>query len=115
MSPNEDRFTAAFPFTLRQLQYFDAIASEGSLAAAAKRCLVSASALTLAIDDLEHHLRLQLLIRRKGKGVMLTPAGTRLLLHVRRVLQYAESLSECARLIRSRRATLATLILTRIS
>ena len=87
---------AAFPFTLRQLQYFDAIAGEGSLAAAAKRCRVSASALTLAIDDLEHHLRLQLLIRRKGKGVILTPAGARLLLQARRVLQYAESLSEDA-------------------
>ena len=38
------------PFTLRQLEYFDAIASGGSLAAAAERCHVSASALALALD-----------------------------------------------------------------
>ena len=59
---------ASIPFTIRQLEYFNAIASEGSLAAAAQRCLVSASALALAVDELEQHLRLQLFVRRKGKG-----------------------------------------------
>lgn len=83
----------SLPFTLRQLEYFDAIASEGSLAAAAQRCAVSASALALAVDELEQHLRLQLVVRRKGKGVTLTPAGSRLLSHARRVLQGAESLA----------------------
>ena len=87
---------ATLPFTLRQLEYFDAIASEGSLSAAAERCLVSASALALAVDELEQHLRLQLFVRRKGKGVTLTHAGTRLLSHARLVLQGAESLAEDA-------------------
>lgn len=87
---------AALPFTLRQLEYFDAVAGEGSLAAAAIRCNVSASALALALDELEYHLALQLFVRRKGKGVTLTPGGARLLSHARRVLSGAESLASDA-------------------
>ncbi|WP_308467198.1 LysR family transcriptional regulator [Rathayibacter soli] len=79
------------PFTLRQLEYFDAIAGEGSLAGAAHRCHVSASALALALDELESRLGLQLFIRRKGKGVELAPAGARLLAHARQLLAGAES------------------------
>ena len=81
------------PFTLRQLEYFDATASEGSLAAAAKRCNVSASALALALDELEYHLSVQLFVRRKAKGVTLPPAGSRLLSHARRIMSGAESLA----------------------
>ncbi len=83
----------AIPFSIRQLEYFDATASEGSLAAAARRCNVSASALALALDELEHHLSLKLFVRRKAKGVTLTAAGSRLLSHARRVLSGAESLA----------------------
>ncbi len=82
---------AALPFTLRQLDYFEAVASEGSIAAAAQRCNISASALALALDELEGRLGVQLILRRKGKGVALTDAGTRLLAHARRVLSEAES------------------------
>jgi DNA-binding transcriptional LysR family regulator len=81
------------PFTLRQLEYLDASASEGSLAAAAVRCQVSASALALAIDDLERRLGVQLLVRRKGKGVLVTPAGSRVLSRARQVLVGAEALA----------------------
>lgn len=84
----------SLPFTLRQLEYFDAIASEGSLAAAAKRCHVSASALALALDELEHHLAQQLFVRRKGRGATLTAAGVRLLANARGVLSQAESLAD---------------------
>lgn len=86
----------SIPFTIRQLEYFDAIASEGSLAAASLRCNVSASALALAVDELEHHLSLQLFVRRKGKGVTLTPAGSRLLSHARLVLTGAETMASDA-------------------
>lgn len=81
------------PFTIRQLEYFDAVASEGSLAAAATRCHVSASALALALDELEHHLGVQLFVRRKGKGVILTQAGSRLLSHARLVLSGVDALA----------------------
>lgn len=84
---------SSIPFSIRQLEYFDATATEGSLAAAAQRCNVSASALALGLDELEHHLSLQLFIRRKAKGVTLTPAGSRLLSHARRILSGAESLA----------------------
>jgi len=84
---------ASFSFTLRQLEYFDATASEGSLSAAARRCNVSASALALALDELEHHLSQRLFVRRKAKGVTLTPAGSRLLTQARRILSGAESLA----------------------
>jgi len=80
-------------FTLRQLEYFDAIASEGSLTAAADRCHVSASALALALDDLERHLGVQLVVRRKGRGVTLTPEGTRMLSTARHLLSGAEGLA----------------------
>jgi DNA-binding transcriptional LysR family regulator len=84
---------ATIPFTLRQLEYFDATASEGSLAAAAQRCNVSASALALALGELESQLSLQLFVRRKAKGVTLTPAGSRLLSRARLILSGAESLA----------------------
>ena len=84
---------ASIPFTLRQLEYFDATASEGSLAAAAQRCNVSASALALALGELESQLSLQLFVRRKAKGVTLTPAGSRLLSLARLILSGAESLA----------------------
>jgi len=83
----------SIPFSIRQLEYFDATASEGSLAAAARRCNVSASALALALDELEYHLSLQLFVRRRARGVTLTPAGSRLLSHARRILSGAESLA----------------------
>lgn len=81
-------------FTLRQLEYFASVASLGSLSAAAEQCHVTPSALTLALDDLERHLNVQLLVRRKGRGVVLTPAGRRVLTHVRNVLGHTESLAE---------------------
>ncbi|MEP6844209.1 MAG: LysR family transcriptional regulator [Pseudolysinimonas sp.] len=83
-------------FTLRQLEYFEAAAAEGSLTAAAARCQVTPSALTFALDDLERHLRVQLLLRRKGRGVTLTPAGTRMLVHARGVIRGAEALGDAA-------------------
>jgi DNA-binding transcriptional LysR family regulator len=81
------------PFTLRQLEYFEAIAAEGSLSSAAASCNVSASALALALDELEQRLALQLFVRRKGKGVTLTPAGMRLLSFARQTVSSAESLA----------------------
>lgn len=79
------------PFTLRQIEYFDAVASEGSLAAAAERCHVSATAIALALDELERQMAVQLLVRRKGKGVTLTPAGAALLGHAQELLSGAET------------------------
>lgn len=86
----------AIGFTLRQLEYFEAVASEGSLTGASNRCHVTPSALTLAIDELERHLGLQLLVRRKGLGVTLTAVGTRMLIHARGILTSVDALSSDA-------------------
>lgn len=81
------------PFTLRQLEYFDAIASEGSISSASERCHVSSTALSLALDELERNLDLQLAVRRKGKGITLTTAGAALLRHAQQLLSGAEALA----------------------
>jgi DNA-binding transcriptional LysR family regulator len=61
--------------TLRQLEYFLAVADLGSVSAAARRCHVSPGGLSLALNDLEAGLGVQLMLRRKAKGATLTPAG----------------------------------------
>jgi DNA-binding transcriptional LysR family regulator len=90
----KENIVMTFPFTLRQLEYFDAVASEGSLSAAAERCHVSATALALALDELEKNVKVQLLVRRKGRGVILTPAGAMLLRHAQQLLSGAETFVE---------------------
>lgn len=67
------------PFTLRQVQYFQAAVSAGSLAAAAKRVNITPTALALALDEFEKQLGLTLMLRRKGRGVSLTRDGERIL------------------------------------
>jgi len=83
-------------FTLRQLAYFEAAASAGSLTRAAEQCRVTPSALTLAIDELERHLGVQLLIRRKARGVTLTATGTMLLTQARALLGQAKAMADQA-------------------
>ncbi len=66
-------------FTFRQLEYFRAVAQQGSISAAAEQERISRSALASAITDLEAILGCQLLTRHKAKGVVLTPVGAHLL------------------------------------
>jgi DNA-binding transcriptional LysR family regulator len=61
--------------TLRQLEYFAAIAETGTVTAAAQRCNVSQGAVSLALAELERLVGATLVIRRRGKGVALTPEG----------------------------------------
>lgn len=66
------------------------------MTAAANACHVTSSALALSLDELERHLGVQLLVRRKGRGVSLTPAGSRMLTRARDVLAQAGALAEAA-------------------
>jgi DNA-binding transcriptional LysR family regulator len=84
-------------FTLVQLRYFAAAAEEGSMTAAAKRLLVSQSAVSTAVNQLEHDLGVQLLIRHHARGLSLTPAGTRFHDQLRDFLAHADQLAEAAR------------------
>lgn len=61
--------------TLRQLEYFRAIAVTGSLSAAAEDRHVSRSTIASALDDLERGLGAQLCVRYKSHGIELTEAG----------------------------------------
>ncbi|MFI7483834.1 LysR family transcriptional regulator [Kocuria sp. M1R5S2] len=84
------------PFTLRQLQIFLAVADAGSFSAAAERLLVSQTAVSLAVTELERVLRTTLLVRRRAQGVQLTTAGRSVLPLARTVLRHSGALYEQA-------------------
>ncbi len=67
----------------RQLQALLAVADHGSFGAAAQALALTVAAVSLRIKGLETHLAQRLLVR--GKTVTPTPAGQRLLAHVRQL------------------------------
>ncbi|MES2440296.1 MAG: LysR substrate-binding domain-containing protein [Verrucomicrobiota bacterium] len=78
---------------LRQLEYFIAIAKEGSLTGAAKRCRIAQPSLSQQLRALEDELG-ETLVLRKPRGVETTAAGRILLEHAERVLEEARLLRE---------------------
>ncbi|QCB97973.1 LysR family transcriptional regulator [Arthrobacter sp. PAMC25564] len=83
-------------FTLRQLEYFVAIAQAGTLTEAALQLHVSQPGLSQSLTDLEHALDARLTVRRKARGVTLTPAGAELLRQAREILRITEEMSQLA-------------------
>jgi DNA-binding transcriptional LysR family regulator len=83
--------------SFRQLEYFVAVVTHGTMAAAAVECRVSQSAISLAIADLERTLEVALFLRRKAKPLQLTAAGHQVLADARRLLVQAEELQSNAR------------------
>lgn len=83
-------------YSLRQLEYFVAIAEAGSLSGAAEELRVSQSGLSQSLTDLERALEVQLAVRRKAHGVALTPTGTQVLRHARDLLRHGEDLANIA-------------------
>jgi DNA-binding transcriptional LysR family regulator len=65
--------------TLRQMEYFVAVAERGSIAAAAAELPISESAVAGAISELETIVGVRLLHRVRARGVTLTAAGAALL------------------------------------
>ena len=84
-------------YTLRQLEYFVAVAESGSITGAAARVHLSQSAMSTALAELERALDVQLLLRHHARGVTLTAAGEQLLIASRRLLAQAGELSSEAR------------------
>ncbi|AIR03605.1 LysR family transcriptional regulator [Cedecea neteri] len=72
-------------FTLRQLEFFIALAQTKQISKAATRCHISQSSMTVAMRNLEEALNSQLFLR-KPRGVQLTPSGERFLLHARKII-----------------------------
>lgn len=75
--------------SIRQLQFFVAVAEAGQISAAARDLYVSQSAVTMAVQEIERTLR-QPLFTRTSRGVTLTPTGTEFLPKARRILQLVE-------------------------
>ncbi len=82
------------PFEIRQLRYFLEVADAGNFSRAAKRLGVSQPAVSQQMRDLEKALR-AVLLQRRGKRIMLTPAGVLFQEHARTILrQVDKSLQE---------------------
>lgn len=71
---------------LRQLKYFDAIATCGSFSEASRRCFISQSAISQQIRLLEEELKTELFTRTSHR-VALTESGEAMLPLVRKVLE----------------------------
>jgi len=77
-------------YTLRQLEYFVAVAEAGTVTAAAERVHLSQSAMSTALADLERALGVQLVMRHHARGITLTAAGSTLLAEVRQLMRQAD-------------------------
>jgi DNA-binding transcriptional LysR family regulator len=82
-------------YTLRQLEYFVAVAEAGSVTRAAASVHLSQSAMSAALADLENALSV-LLVRHHARGISLTPAGKELLVASRQLLTSAADLRAVA-------------------
>lgn len=74
--------------TLRQYEYFLALAETGQVSKAALQCNVSQSTVTVALRNMEQALDTPLFIRH-SKGLRLTDAGERFVQHARNVTSAA--------------------------
>lgn len=72
-------------FTIRQLQYFIAVAEQGTVSGAAQSLSISQSAVTEAIKELEGDLGVQLFERHR-RGLLITHKGHQFLRHATRIL-----------------------------
>lgn len=75
--------------SIRQLQYFVAVAEAGQVSAAARDLYLSQSSVTMAIQEVERYFR-QPLFTRGSRGVTLTPTGAEFLPKARKILQLVE-------------------------
>ena len=75
----------AMAFTLRQLQYFVAVAAQGTVSGAAQNLSISQSAVTEAIKELEGDLGVQL-FERHSRGLTITHKGHQFLRHATKIL-----------------------------
>lgn len=85
--------------TVKQLQYFLALAESEHFGKAAEACFVSQSALSSAISELEDTLGAQL-VDRTNRQVTITSIGQRIAVQARLCLQDIDSLVEMARGVR---------------
>ncbi|WP_170760295.1 LysR substrate-binding domain-containing protein [Ruegeria lacuscaerulensis] len=83
-------------FTLRQLQYFSAVAEQRNFGRAAQACNVSQPALSVQIKALEETLGGPL-FERQARDILITPLGRDVLDYARQVLGAADRLDRFAK------------------
>lgn len=83
--------------TIRQLQVFDAVATLGSVTAAATKLNMSQSAASGALTDLQIILGRPLFAHAKGRPLQITDEGKRLQSTVRSLLGMAADMRVCRR------------------
>ncbi len=83
-------------FTLKQCNYFQAVARTGGIAAAAEIIGVSQPAVAQAITKLEDLTGLVLFRRLHARGMELTPQGSAFLRYADQLLAYADQMSLAA-------------------
>lgn len=76
-------------YDLTTLRLFVTAVQDGSIAAAAERHHLAASAVSRRLSDMEHHVGAPLLYRSRS-GVTTTPAGAALCRHARNLLRLAD-------------------------
>ena len=86
---------------LRQLRYFLAVARAGSFSRAAEAAGISQPALSEQIRKLESSLGAPL-FERLARGVRLTPAGQRLLVHAQKILREVTDARQSLEALRTR-------------
>jgi len=86
--------------TVRQMQYFVALAQHRSFVRAARACHVTQSSLSAAIRQLEAALGAEL-VDRSGRALALTEAGERVRERAVAILREVEDLAACARTART--------------
>ena len=83
--------------TLAQLRYFERAATHGSMTKAATELRVAQSAVSAAVAQLERQAGIQLFIRQRARGLILTTAGEEFLSDTRAVLGHLNEVLEAAR------------------
>lgn len=86
--------------TIRQMRYFEALATTGHFGKAAEMVSVSQPALSTQISDMETELGVTL-VERSRSGTYLTEEGEALLPEIRAILTSVDRLHERARQVRS--------------
>jgi LysR family hydrogen peroxide-inducible transcriptional activator len=89
--------------TLRQLRYFNALASHGHFGRAAEACAISQPAMSMQIKELEEALG-GVLLERGARQVALTNVGEEAAQRVRDILRLVDELGDLARASRDRLA-----------
>ena len=83
-------------YTLRQLEYFVAVGTTGSISLASEKVNVSSPSISAAINQLEKEFGLPLFVRRHAQGLSLTSAGRKMMEQASKVLQEADRLNDLA-------------------